>query len=320
LLIAVSTASVQGFIGQSAYLGASAQTTTERTLTTHFIPEPGCPIHMDSVQTILDIDPFGAPASSRIYITYRNISTQPIIAVKFRCRYTDAKGLSKGTFHAPDAYQVAPGESRTQKWKRDGELKPDIQTFAIRTYQVKFVDGSEWQSPKLKDLANLNKKTESDDVDNDQDLNWDETPFVQGVPSDQQGTIPPPQSFAPSTTNVGGPINSAPPVSAPMGAPINTPMGAPMNSAPMGTPINSAPVSNPPTNNAWTAPPPANIPSSQVSTPASNAWTAPPPANIPSSQVSTPASNAWTAPPPPSMPTSAPSTTPSSSGQLPWHE
>lgn len=282
MLIAVSTASVQGFIGQSAYLGASAQsTTTQRSLATHFIPEPGCPIHMDSVQSILDIDPFGAPASSRIYITYRNISTQPIIAVKFRCRYTDAKGLSKGTFHAPDAYQVAPGESRTQKWKRDGELKPDIQTFAIRTYQVKFADGSEWQSPKLKDLANLNKRTEADDVDNDQDLNWDETPFVQGVPSNQQGTIPAPQSFAPTTTNVGQP-NSAPPVS-----------------GPMGTPINSAPNSSPPANNAWTAPPPANIPSSQPSTPGGNAWTAPLP---------------------PSMPAPAPSTTPSSSGQVPWHE
>ena len=119
-----------------------------------FYPEPDSPVEVTSIRSVLEIDPFDAPIASRVYITYKNISQKPIAAVKFRIRYSNAAGKDLGTFHAPDgtAMGVSPATSRSSKWRKEGGLHPDISTFKVRVLQVKFTDGSQWQSVRLKQL------------------------------------------------------------------------------------------------------------------------------------------------------------------------
>ncbi|MCB9471268.1 MAG: hypothetical protein H6677_23540 [Candidatus Obscuribacterales bacterium] len=119
-----------------------------------FYPEAGCPVEVTSCRTLLEIDPFGAPIASRVYITYKNNSTKPVRAVKFRIRYVDAEGKDRGTFHAPDGSTVgvSPGESRSNKWRKEGGLHPDIHSFKIRVFKVLYADGSSWDSLKSKEL------------------------------------------------------------------------------------------------------------------------------------------------------------------------
>jgi hypothetical protein len=135
-------------------MGAYAQSTTDKALNADFFPENGCPVQLTKVNTILEVDPFGAPTATKIYLTYTNNASQAITAVKFRCRYSDAEGKDKGTFHAHDAVPVGPGASRSQKWKREGGLHPNIAGFQIRILQVKYADGSLWQSARMKELIN----------------------------------------------------------------------------------------------------------------------------------------------------------------------
>jgi hypothetical protein len=131
-----------------------AQSNPERVLQADFYPEQGCPVGLTSVRSVLEIDPFGAPTASKIYLTYQNNSSKPLAAVKFRCRFSDSANKDRGTFHAPDAYPVPPGASRSHKWKREGGLSPNIASFQIRVLQVKYSDGSIWESVKMQELAN----------------------------------------------------------------------------------------------------------------------------------------------------------------------
>jgi len=133
---------------------AFAQATQEKALNVDFFPEAGCPIALSSVRSVLDIDPFGAPTASKIYLTYQNNSSSAVTAVKFRCRYSDAEGKDRGTFHAIDSFNVAPGQSRSHKWKRESALYPKISGFQIRVLQVKLADGTLWESVKMQELAN----------------------------------------------------------------------------------------------------------------------------------------------------------------------
>jgi hypothetical protein len=133
---------------------AYAQSTTDKPLDAVFYPENGCPVQLTKVNAILEVDPFGAPTATKIYLTYTNNASRAISAVKFRCRYSDVEGKDKGTFHAHDGFAVGPGESRTQKWKREGGLHPGIAGFQIRILQVKFSDGSLWESSRMKELIN----------------------------------------------------------------------------------------------------------------------------------------------------------------------
>ena len=131
-----------------------AQTaSSSRPVAAEFFPEEGCPVKLESVKAILDLDPFDAPIASRIYITYKNVSNRPISAVKFRVRYSDDEKKDKGTFHAPDIHPLPPGQVRSQKWKRDGGLHPSIASFQIRVLQVRFSDGANWNSKRLKNVA-----------------------------------------------------------------------------------------------------------------------------------------------------------------------
>lgn len=130
-----------------------AQSNPERVLQADFYPEQGCPVALTSVRSVLEIDPFGAPTASKIYLTYQNNSSKPVAAVKFRCRFSDAANKDRGTFHAPDAYPLSPGASRSHKWKREGGLSPNIATFQIRVLQVKYSDGSMWESIKMQELS-----------------------------------------------------------------------------------------------------------------------------------------------------------------------
>lgn len=130
-----------------------AQSNPERVLQADFYPEQGCPVGLTSVRSVLEIDPFGAPTASKIYLTYQNNSSKPVAAVKFRCRFSDATNKDRGTFHAPDAYPLSPGASRSHKWKREGGLSPNIASFQIRVLQVKYSDGSMWESIKMQELS-----------------------------------------------------------------------------------------------------------------------------------------------------------------------
>lgn len=116
---------------------------------------------LTKVNAILEVDPFGAPTATKIYLTYTNNASQPISAVKFRCRYSDAEGKDKGTFHAHDGVTVEAGGSRSQKWKREGGLHPNIAGFQIRILQVKFSDGSVWASARMKELLQAGDQSEA---------------------------------------------------------------------------------------------------------------------------------------------------------------
>src|SRR5579883_436826 len=140
------------YSGQSA-LAQSQMQTREKLLGADFYPEEGCPVRPTDIKVVLDVDPFGAPADCKIYITYTNNSSKPISAVKFRCRFADNLGKDRGTFHAVDTYSTSPGGSRSQRWKREGALSPSISAFQMRALQVLFSDGSVWQSQKMEELA-----------------------------------------------------------------------------------------------------------------------------------------------------------------------
>ncbi|MCA9804617.1 MAG: hypothetical protein KC777_21755 [Cyanobacteria bacterium HKST-UBA02] len=120
----------------------------EKALEPQFYPERGCPVEIVSIRSVLEVDPFGAPLACKIYTTYKNNSTKPISAVKFKFRFVDAAGKDKGTFHGGDNVQVLPGMTRAHKWRRDVALSPVISGLKIRVLRVKFGDGSGWHSFK----------------------------------------------------------------------------------------------------------------------------------------------------------------------------
>jgi hypothetical protein len=69
-----------------------------RSISCEFVPEEQCPVEMASIRCELDLDPFDAPMSSRIYADYKNSSQRSISAVKFRIRFVDAEGVERGHF------------------------------------------------------------------------------------------------------------------------------------------------------------------------------------------------------------------------------
>jgi hypothetical protein len=58
-----------------------------------------------------------------------------------------------GTFHGSDAALIGPGQNRSQKWKREN-INPRATVMQIRALQVKFADGTVWESYKLQELNN----------------------------------------------------------------------------------------------------------------------------------------------------------------------
>lgn len=123
-----------------------------RSINCDFVPEENCPVSV-TARCNLDLDPFDAPMSSKIYLDYKNIGDRAISAVKFRVRFVDGEGKDRGTFHAVDATYLTPQAERSQKWKRDFTLHPQVVAMKIRVLQVKFAEGGDWQSVKMQELA-----------------------------------------------------------------------------------------------------------------------------------------------------------------------
>lgn len=124
-----------------------------RSISCEFVPEEQCPVEMASIRCELDLDPFDAPMSSRIYADYKNSSQRSISAVKFRIRFVDSEGVERGTFHAVDSAYVAAGGTKGHKWKRDFTLDPRVVAMKVRVLQVNYAEGGGWQSVKMQELA-----------------------------------------------------------------------------------------------------------------------------------------------------------------------
>ncbi len=131
-----------------------------RKIQCEFISEVGCPVKVDGLNSELDLDPFGAPIDARIYLDYRNTADQPIGAVKFRLRLTDSTGKDLGTFQGSDMTMVMPQQKGSQKWRWE-KVSPDTTDLKVRVLQVRYVDGSLWESEKMKEQKQEAKKDPS---------------------------------------------------------------------------------------------------------------------------------------------------------------
>jgi len=132
---------------------SNAQTSEKvRTLPAQIVSEAGCPIAMVSTRAELDLDPFNAPIDARVYITYRNVADKPIEAAKFRIRLVDDTGNELQTFQAPEQGLTPPGADHAAKWKRE-QIDPHATQLQVRALQIRFADGSTWESVKMKELA-----------------------------------------------------------------------------------------------------------------------------------------------------------------------
>lgn len=148
---------------------AAAQVSTEaspagdirlHTVAHQFIPETGSPVEISSAKTELEIDAFEAPVAARIGIDYKNVSIQPVAAVKFRVGYFDKDGKPRGIFHAPDGKLVQPGASAANKWR--GKVDPRTTSMKIRVLTVKFADGNVWESEKMKEMPKSSPGADAD--------------------------------------------------------------------------------------------------------------------------------------------------------------
>ncbi len=203
-----------------------------RPLQAEFLAEPGSPIDVTLAKTELDLDPFDIPLASRIYIDYKNISDRQVAAVKFRIRFTDESGKDRGTFHAPDMSLLGPGMQKSQKWRHE-RVDPRSTQIKVRALQVKFADGSTWQSSKMSELA---QPPSSGSMEAPPQGNG--APLGQGAPQAPQGqsnVFPPPASdvFPPPMQQFPPPMSQpqAPPAQPQAG---NTGGGASSSGSPEG--------------------------------------------------------------------------------------
>lgn len=109
-------------------------------------------MEVTSAKVDLEVDAFDTPIAARVYLDYRNVGDRVINAVKFRVGYIDARGKVRGTFHAPDGNVLSPGGSASQKWRGE-RVDPRVQAVKVRTLQVKYADGSIWQSAKMNNVV-----------------------------------------------------------------------------------------------------------------------------------------------------------------------
>lgn len=123
-----------------------------RNLNVQILPEDGAPVVVNSLKAEADLDPFGAPIDVRIYADYKNVSDRPVSGVKFRLRYVDDEGKDRGTFHAPHLYNLGPGMTANEKWKRE-KVDPRVSGIMVRVLAVKFSDGTVWESSKAGNIV-----------------------------------------------------------------------------------------------------------------------------------------------------------------------
>jgi hypothetical protein len=118
-------------------------------LTPSVLKESGCPVDIVSAKALLDFNTFGTPEYSRVYITYKNVSAKNVFSVNFRVRFTDSAGGDLGTFQGSRTCTVLPDGEGSEKWRKEGVLNPKISSYKVRVLQVKFEDGSQWESSAM---------------------------------------------------------------------------------------------------------------------------------------------------------------------------
>jgi len=113
-----------------------------------FITEAGCPISISESTVQFEMDPFNAPVALRIFLTYQNNGSKNISAAKFRFRLLDNDEKDRTTFQASDAKGAAPGQTGSEKWRKEG-IDPKATHLKARVLAVKFDDGTSWESEKF---------------------------------------------------------------------------------------------------------------------------------------------------------------------------
>lgn len=193
-------------------------------LTPSVLKESGCPVDIVSAKALLDFNTFGTPEYSRVYITYKNVSAKNIFSVNFRVRFTDNAGADLGTFQGSRTCTVLPDGEGSEKWRKEGVLNPKISSYKVRVLQVKFEDGSQWESSAMA-TAGQTQAQQHGQQPQQQDPN-DSPQTSQDVPA-QPNELPPvvtpqiaPQQLPPI------PFNSQ--SNAPLDAPNSTPNAGPV--------------------------------------------------------------------------------------------
>lgn len=215
-----------------------------RTLTVQFVPEAECPIYVTAARTELDLDPFGAPMDARTYVDYKNVSDRPLVAVKFRVGFYDQDGKNHGTFHAPDGRSIEPGGQGSQKWRSE-KVDPRTTAVKMRVLEVRFADGSSWQSIKMKEVVQPSEAAGGVQTDGGgSSLPPANLPPSAGQPfpgpgSPPFGTIPPSSPSPPASTPA--PASAAGSSSSPFSTiPPSSPSPPASTSAPASTPASSS--------------------------------------------------------------------------------
>ncbi len=228
------------FLGVDSVLAQEGmQAANTQTIVMEVVPEPGCPVEITGGRTELGFDSFGLPVFGKTYIDYKNAGEKAISAVKFRVRYLDKAGASRGTFHANDEAFVPQGAAASGKFAHY-KLRSNIQQAKIRVLAIKFSDGSTWESVRMKEIHKAQQEGRDLDADDEasdkQTANPPVTPAVQpaSAPAVEPVMATPAQ---PPAAPVSEPITATPaqPPAAPMSEPVTaTPAqpSAPANSAP----------------------------------------------------------------------------------------
>jgi len=153
------------------------------------LKENGCPVDIVSAKAVLDFNTFGTPQSSRVYITYKNVSAKNVFSVNFRVRFTDETGADLGTFQGSRTCTVLPDGEGSEKWKKEGVLNPKISSYKVRVLQVKFEDGSQWDSQAM---ANVGRTSAQQQEQQPQQQELEDHPRPsQDVPMQDTTNLPP---------------------------------------------------------------------------------------------------------------------------------
>lgn len=208
---------------------------TTQTIAMDIVPETGCPVEITGGRTELGFDSFGLPVFGKTYIDYKNVSDKAINAVKFRVRYLDKNGASRGTFHANDEAFVPQGGLAVGKFAHY-KLRSNTHQAKIRVLAVKFSDGSMWESVRMKDIQKAQQ--EGKEIDAEDDAADKVNPAKTEQPT-------PPTSLPAQESKPVEPMTATPTTNAPVEvAPASqTPVKESVSSPPVSSPPDSSPVS-----------------------------------------------------------------------------
>lgn len=212
-------------------------------LTPSVLKESGCPVDIVSAKALLDFNTFGTPEYSRVYITYKNVSAKNIFSVNFRVRFTDNAGGDLGTFQGSRTCTVLPDGEGSEKWRKEGVLNPKISSYKVRVLQVKFEDGSQWESSAM---ATAGKTGQQQEQEQQQDRQQEQQQEQEVEP--QQSQVVPFQPSPKPNSLPQIPSTELPPAVTPQETPQITPQQLPPipfnTDAPNSTP-GTGPVVNP---------------------------------------------------------------------------